>query len=312
MEILELPGYTEEEKLAIAREHLVGKQVQNNGLTGAQLAFADAALREVIRGYTREAGVRNLEREIGAICRKIARRRAEGQDAKVRVTPDLVHELLGAPRFMSEELEQRTKNPGVATGMAWTPVGGDVLFVEASRMAGNGSLTLTGQLGDVMKESARAALSWVRAHATEWNIDPEFFKASEIHLHVPSGAIPKDGPSAGVTMVTALVSELSRRPVRGDVSMTGEITLSGKVLPVGGIKEKVLAAKRAGVKEVILPKQNEKNVREDLGDELKKGVTIHLVSTIDEVLLLALLPATRAAAAGKNRPAARRAHAHLQ
>jgi ATP-dependent Lon protease len=312
MEILELPGYTEEEKLAIAREHLVGKQVQNNGLTAAQVAFADAALREIIRGYTREAGVRNLEREIGAICRKIARRRAEGQDAKVRVTPDLVHELLGAPRFMSEELEQRTKNPGVATGMAWTPVGGDVLFVEASRMAGTGSLTLTGQLGDVMKESARAALSWVRAHANEWNVDPDFFKTSEIHLHVPSGAIPKDGPSAGVTMVTALVSELSRRPVRGDVSMTGEITLSGKVLPVGGIKEKVLAARRAGVKEVILPKQNEKNVREDLGDELKKGVTIHLVSTIDEVLLLALLPATRAAAAGKNRPAARRTHAHLQ
>jgi ATP-dependent Lon protease len=311
MEILELPGYTEEEKLAIAREHLVAKQVQNNGLTGAQVAFADAALREVIRGYTREAGVRNLEREIGAICRKIARRRAEGHDAKVRVTPDLVHELLGAPRFMSEELEQRTKNPGVATGMAWTPVGGDVLFVEASRMAGNGSLTLTGQLGDVMKESARAALSWVRAHANEWNVDPEFFKASEIHLHVPSGAIPKDGPSAGVTMVTALVSELSRRPVRGDVSMTGEITLSGKVLPVGGIKEKVLAAKRAGVKEVILPKQNEKNVREDLGDELKKGVTIHLVSTIDEVLLLALLPATRTAAA-KTRQAPRRTHAHLQ
>jgi ATP-dependent Lon protease len=275
------------------------------------VAFADAALREVIRGYTREAGVRNLEREIGAICRKIARRRAEGHDAKVRVTPDLVHELLGAPRFMSEELEQRTKNPGVATGMAWTPVGGDVLFVEASRMAGNGSLTLTGQLGDVMKESARAALSWVRAHANEWNVDPEFFKTSEIHLHVPSGAIPKDGPSAGVTMVTALVSELSRRPVRGDVSMTGEITLSGKVLPVGGIKEKVLAAKRAGVKEVILPKQNEKNVREDLGDELKKGVTIHLVSTIDEVLLLALLPATRAAAA-KTRQAPRRTHAHLQ
>jgi ATP-dependent Lon protease len=211
---------------------------------------------------------------------------------RVRVTPELVHDLLGAPRFMAEEIEQRTKNPGVAIGMAWTPVGGDVLFVEASRMAGAGSLTLTGQLGDVMKESARAALSWVRAHANEWNIDPEFFKASEIHLHVPSGAIPKDGPSAGVTMVTSLVSELSRRPVRGDVSMTGEITLSGKVLPVGGIKEKVLAARRAGIKEVILPKQNEKNVREDLGEELRKGLTIHLVSTIDEVLLLALVRQT--------------------
>jgi ATP-dependent Lon protease len=205
------------------------------------------------------------------------------------VTPEFVHELLGAPRFMDEEVKDRTRNPGVATGMAWTPVGGDVLFVEATRMAGSGSLTLTGQLGDVMKESARAALSWVRAHANEWQIDPDFFKNSELHVHVPSGAIPKDGPSAGVTMVTAMVSELTRRPVRSDLSMTGEITLQGKVLPVGGIKEKVLAAKRAGIKEVILPKQNEKNVKEDLGEELRKGLTIHLVSTIDEVLLLALV-----------------------
>jgi ATP-dependent Lon protease len=312
MEVLELAGYTEEEKLAIARDHLVAKQVQNHGLTSRQVTFADAGLRAVIRGYTREAGVRNLEREIGAICRKIARRRAEGDESKIRVTVELVHELLGAPRFMEEEVEQRTKQPGVATGMAWTPVGGEVLFVEASRMAGNSSLTLTGQLGDVMKESARAALSWVRAHATEWNIDPEFFKASEIHLHVPSGAIPKDGPSAGVTMVTALVSALSRRPVRGDVSMTGEITLSGKVLPVGGIKEKVLAAKRAGIKEVILPKQNEKNVKEDLNEELRRGLTIHLASTIDEVLLLALLPATRGSATKAKGHGRARAHAALQ
>jgi ATP-dependent Lon protease len=312
MEVLELAGYTEEEKLAIAREHLVAKQVQNHGLTSKHVSFSDPALRAVIRGYTREAGVRNLEREIGAICRKVARRRAEGDEAKIRVTPELVNELLGAPRFMDEEVEQRTKQPGVATGMAWTPVGGEVLFVEASRMAGSSSLTLTGQLGDVMKESARAALSWVRAHANEWNIDPDFFKASEIHLHVPSGAIPKDGPSAGVTMVTALVSTLSRRAVRGDVSMTGEITLSGKVLPVGGIKEKVLAAKRAGIKEVILPKQNEKNVKEDLNEELRRGLTIHLVSTIDEALLLALLPATRSSAT-KAKPHGRaRAHASLQ
>jgi ATP-dependent Lon protease len=311
MEVLELAGYTEEEKLAIARDHLVAKQVQNHGLTSKHVTFADAGLRTIIRGYTREAGVRNLEREIGSICRKIARRRAEGDESKIRVTPELVHELLGAPRFLEEEVEQRTKQPGVATGMAWTPVGGEVLFVEASRMAGAGSLTLTGQLGDVMKESARAALSWVRAHATEWNIDPDFFKGSEIHLHVPSGAIPKDGPSAGVTMVTALVSALSRRPVRGDVSMTGEITLSGKVLPVGGIKEKVLAARRAGIKEVILPKQNEKDVKEDLNEELRRGLTIHLVSTIDEALLLALLPASRGAARAK--PHGRgRAHAALQ
>ncbi|HQZ38721.1 MAG TPA: endopeptidase La [Vicinamibacterales bacterium] len=312
MEILELAGYTEEEKLVIAREHLVAKQIENHGLTTKQIAFSDPALRAIIRGYTREAGVRNLEREVGAICRKIARRRAEGDESRVRVTPELVQELLGAPRFMEEEIEQRTKQPGVATGMAWTPVGGEVLFVEASRMAGTGSLTLTGQLGDVMKESARAALSWVRAHATEWNIDPDFFKGSEIHLHVPSGAIPKDGPSAGVTMVTALVSALAQRPVRGDVAMTGEITLSGKVLPVGGIKEKVLAAKRAGIKEVILPKQNEKNVKEDLGAELRRGLIIHLVANIDEVLLLALLPASRGGAARTKAPARGRTHAALQ
>jgi ATP-dependent Lon protease len=311
MEVLELPGYTEEEKLLIARDHLVAKQVENNGLTVKQIVFTDPGLRGIIRGYTREAGVRNLEREVGAICRKIARRRAEGDSAKVRVTPELVHELLGAPRFMEEEIAHRTKHPGVAIGMAWTPVGGDVLFVEASRMAGPGVLTLTGQLGDVMKESARAALSWVRAHAAEWGIDPEFFKTSEIHLHVPSGAIPKDGPSAGVTMVTALVSELTRRPVRGDVSMTGEITLAGKVLPVGGIKEKVLAAKRAGVREVILPRQNEKNVREDLGEELRRGLTIHLVNTIDEVLLLALVRQTDRpikASSGQPRSSDRRSH----
>ncbi|HTG89625.1 MAG TPA: endopeptidase La [Vicinamibacterales bacterium] len=315
MEVLELPGYTEEEKLAIARDHLVAKQVENHGLSKAQLSFTDSGLRAVIRGYTREAGVRNLEREIGAICRKIARRRAEGDEDKVKVAPELVHQLLGAPRYMDEEVKDRTRNPGVATGMAWTPVGGDVLFVEATRMAGNGSLTLTGQLGDVMKESARAALSWVRAHANEWQIDPDFFKNSELHVHVPQGAIPKDGPSAGVTMVTAMVSELTRRPVRADLSMTGEITLQGKVLPVGGIKEKVLAAKRLGIKEIILPRQNDKDVKEDLSEELRKGLTIHLVSTIDEVLLLALVhendrPSRRAdkSAAAAKRAAAKQPH----
>jgi len=315
MEVLELPGYTEEEKLAIARDHLVAKQVENHGLSKAQLSFTDSGLRAVIRGYTREAGVRNLEREIGAICRKIARRRAEGDEDKVKVAPELVHQLLGAPRYMDEEVKDRTRNPGVATGMAWTPVGGDVLFVEATRMAGNGSLTLTGQLGDVMKESARAALSWVRAHANEWQIDPDFFKNSELHVHVPQGAIPKDGPSAGVTMVTAMVSELTRRPVRADLSMTGEITLQGKVLPVGGIKEKVLAAKRLGIKEIILPRQNDKDVKEDLSEELRKGLTIHLVSTIDEVLLLALVhendrPSRRGdkSAAAAKRAAAKQPH----
>jgi ATP-dependent Lon protease len=310
MEVLELAGYTEEEKLAISRDHLVARQVKNHGLTDKQVSFSDAGLRMIIRGYTREAGVRNLEREIGAICRKIARRRAEGQTSKVKVTPDFVQTFLGAPRFLDEEMEERTKNPGVAIGLAWTPVGGEVLLVEASRMTGPGVLTLTGQLGDVMKESARAALSWIRAHATEWAVDPDFFKGSELHVHVPSGAIPKDGPSAGVTMVTAMVSELSRRPVRGDVAMTGEITLSGRVLPVGGIKEKVLAAKRLGIKEVILPRQNAKNVNEDLTDELRRGLTIHLVNTIDEALLLALLPASRSSQAKKAQKRAH--HASLQ
>jgi ATP-dependent Lon protease len=199
--------------------------------------------------------------------------------------------MLGAPKFLEEEMEERTKNPGVAIGLAWTPSGGEVLFIEASRMTGANTLTLTGSLGDVMKESARAALSWFRAHAGEYGVDPDFYKSAEIHLHVPSGAIPKDGPSAGVTMATALVSELTRRPVRGDIAMTGEITLSGRVLPVGGIKEKVLAARRAGIREVILPRQNEKNVKEDLSDELRADMTIHLVSEVQEVLLLALSPA---------------------
>ena len=290
MEVLEIAGYTEEEKLHIAVDHLVDKQVKNHGLTSESIRFTPDALRQIIRGYTREAGVRNLEREIGAICRKAARRRAEGDENAIEVTPEIVVEMLGAPRFLDEEMEERTKDPGVAIGLAWTPVGGDVLFIEASRMAGTGSLTLTGQLGDVMKESARAALSWLRAHAREYGIDPEFFKNAEMHVHVPSGAIPKDGPSAGVTMAAAMASELTGRPVRGDIAMTGEITLSGRVLPVGGIKEKVLAARRAGINEVILPKQNGKNVNEDLTAELRLGLTVHLVSSIDEVLALALLP----------------------
>jgi ATP-dependent Lon protease len=292
MEVLELPGYTEEEKLKIAKEHLIAKQISNHGLTPDMVTFTDEALRLVIRGYTREAGVRNLEREIASLIRKVARRRAEGNEQPVELTRDTVVELLGAPRHLDEEIEERTKNPGVAIGMAWTPVGGEVLFIEASRMQGQGTLTLTGHLGDVMKESARAALSWFRAHASQFNVDPDFYKSSEIHLHVPSGAIPKDGPSAGVTMAVALASELTGRPVRGDIAMTGEITLSGRVLPVGGIKEKVLAARRLGIKEVILPRQNDKDVKEDLNEELRRDLTIHLVSTIDEAVLLALTPPT--------------------
>jgi len=291
MEVLELPGYTEEEKLQIATEHLVDRQVENNGLKPEQLSFTDDALRALIRGYTREAGVRNLEREIGALCRKVARRHAEGTVDPVEIVPDMVTEMLGAPRFEDEEVAERTKNPGVALGLAWTPAGGEVLFVEASRMPGTGSLTLTGHLGDVMKESARAALSWFRGQTDAYGVDSDFYQNSEIHLHVPSGAIPKDGPSAGVTMVTALASELTGRPVRGDLAMTGEITLSGHVLPVGGIKEKVLAARRHGVFEIILPKQNEKHVIEDLSEELRRDLKLHFVSTIAEVLELALQPA---------------------
>jgi ATP-dependent Lon protease len=290
MEVLELAGYTEEEKLKIAFEHLIAKQVKNHGLTSEQVEFTPPAIATVIRGYTREAGVRNLEREIGALCRKVARRRAEGDESKVVIAAETVVEMLGAPTFLDEEIENRTKDPGVAVGLAWTPAGGEVLFVEASRMQGAGTLTLTGHLGDVMKESARTALSWFRANAQHYGVDGSFYKDSEIHLHVPSGAVPKDGPSAGVTMVSALASELTGRPVRGDVAMTGEISLSGRVLPVGGIKEKVLAARRHGITELILPRQNEKHVKEDLPEELRKELTIHFVGEIAEAVAIALQP----------------------
>jgi ATP-dependent Lon protease len=294
MEVLELQGYTEEEKRRIAREHLVRRQIENHGLNPELVTFEDDAIGAIVRGYTREAGVRNLEREIGSICRKIARQQAErGTAEAVVVTRALVEELLGAPRFREEETKDRTREPGVAIGLAWTPVGGDVLFIEASRMAGGSQLTLTGSLGDVMKESARIALSWFRAHAPKYGVDPAFYKDSEIHLHVPGGAIPKDGPSAGVTMVTAIASALSGRLVRGDMAMTGEITLSGRVLPVGGIKEKVLAARRAGIRQVILPKPNEKDVREDLSEELRADLVIHYVTEMDDVLKLALTPPVR-------------------
>jgi ATP-dependent Lon protease len=297
MEVLELAGYTEEEKLQIAQEHLISKQIKNHGLTPEQVEFTAPAISAVIRGYTREAGVRNLEREIGALCRKVARRRAEGDETRIVITPEVVVAKLGAPTFLDEEIENRTKDPGVAVGLAWTPAGGEVLFVEASRMQGGGSLTLTGHLGDVMKESARTALSWFRTNATHYGVDPSFYKDAELHLHVPSGAIPKDGPSAGVTMVAALASELTGRPVRGDIAMTGEITLSGRVLPVGGIKEKVLAARRHGITEVILPRQNEKNINEDLSEELRRELRIHYVVEIEEVLAIALLPGAAAARA---------------
>ncbi|HPW19709.1 MAG TPA: endopeptidase La [Vicinamibacterales bacterium] len=303
MEVLELPGYTEEEKLKIAVEHLVAKQVRNHGLSADELAFTDESLRAIIRGYTREAGVRNLEREIAALCRKVARLRAEGREDPVALTPALVADFLGAPKFLDEEIEERTKNPGVSIGLAWTPTGGEVLFIEASRMPGGGSLTLTGHLGDVMKESARAALSWFRANADRYGVKEDFFKDAEIHLHVPSGAIPKDGPSAGAAMVTAIASEITGRPVRGDLAMTGEITLSGRVLPVGGIKEKVLAARRAGIRAVALPWQNEKNIKEDIGEDLRRDMTVHFVRAIDEVLALALQPESAPPSGGPDGPA---------
>jgi len=289
MEIINLAGYTEEEKVAIAQRHLVPKQAREHGLEpGVDITFAPEALRLLARGYTREAGVRSLEREIASVSRKVARRRAEGNTDPVRVTPDLVVSFLGVPRFELEEVEQRTRVPGVVTGLAWTPAGGDVLFVEATRMRGAHTLTLTGQLGDVMKESVQAALSWVRSHADELGIDPEFWERSDVHVHVPAGAIPKDGPSAGVTMATALVSLLTGRPVRCDLAMTGEISLSGRVLPVGGIKEKVLAAHRAGLRSVILPRRNEKNYFEDVPQTVRDSMTVHLADTIADVLAVAL------------------------
>jgi ATP-dependent Lon protease len=290
MEVIRLAGYIEEEKLHIARRHLIPRQIDNHGMKAEDLAFGDEALKKLIREYTREAGLRNLEREIASIIRKVARKRAEGSTETVAVTPEKVEEFLGAPYFMKEELEERTMMPGVALGLSWSAAGGDVLFIEASQMWGQKGLTLTGQLGDVMKESAQAALSWVRSHARQLGVEDSFFERVDLHLHVPEGAIPKDGPSAGVTLVTALVSLLTGRPVRPRVAMTGEVSLSGRVLPVGGIKEKVLAAHRMGVKEVLLPKRNEKAVKEDIPQNVQNDLKITLVSSIEEVLELALMP----------------------
>jgi len=289
MEIIPLAGYTEEEKIAIAQRHLVPKQAREHGLGPAvDIEFTPEALRLLARGYTREAGVRNLEREIASVCRKVARRRAEGQTEAMRITPDVVTSFLGVPRFELEEVEERTRVPGVAIGLAWTPAGGDILFIEATRMKGARTLTLTGQLGDVMKESVQAALSWVRSHVDELGIAPDFWEMSDIHVHVPAGAIPKDGPSAGVTMTTALVSLLTSRCVRSGLAMTGEVSLAGRVLPVGGIKEKVLAAHRAGIRTVLLPKRNAKNLIEDVPLRVRDEMTIHLVDSVPDVLRLAL------------------------
>ncbi len=289
MEILELAGYTEEEKVMIAKRHLIPKQLAEHGLKAEEhITWDDDALKMLIRGYTREAGVRNLEREVAAICRKVTRQFAEGRTEPVNVNTDAVKAYLGAPRFQFEEVVQRTRVPGVATALAWTPVGGDILFIEATSMPGKRELMLTGMLGDVMKESAQAALSYVRSHATNLGVAPNFFSDIDIHLHVPAGSIPKDGPSAGITMATALASLVTGRPVRPEVAMTGEITLTGRVLPIGGVKEKILAARRAGITTVILPRENKKDVDEDVPDEVKKVMDFQFVESVDQVFNIAL------------------------
>jgi ATP-dependent Lon protease len=286
MEVLELPGYTEEEKVEIARKFLVPRQIKEHGLDPDRVRMTRSAIQRIIREYTREAGVRNLEREIGGICRSLARRIAEGQAGNVSVRPGKLPEHIGLPKFSSDILE-RTAVPGVATGMAWTPAGGDLLFVEATMMPGQKSLVLTGQLGEVMKESAQAALSYVRSKAKNLGISEDFYRDRDLHIHVPAGAIPKDGPSAGVTILTALASLLTCRPIKSDVAMTGEVTLRGAVLPVGGIKEKVLAASRNGIRHVILPERN-RNDLEEIPEKIKDHLEFHLVKKMDEVLEIAL------------------------
>ena len=290
MEILELSGYTEEQKLHIARNYLLPKQLEANGLYKEELTVDDDALRRIARDYTREAGVRNLEREVGSLCRKVAKQIAEGRETPIAVTAEQIPEYLGRQRFFQEAAE-RIDRPGIATGLVWTAVGGEIIFIEAASMPGKQShLTLTGQLGDVMKESAMAALSYVRSNAVALGLPQNVFEDQSIHIHVPAGAIPKDGPSAGVTMTTVLVSLASGRNVRSDVAMTGEITLRGKVMPIGGIKEKVLAAYRSGIRTVILPKKNEMDLMEDLPKELREQMHFVFVTDIREVLEAALEP----------------------
>jgi ATP-dependent Lon protease len=288
MEVIRLPGYTEDEKLEIAKRHIVPKQLEEHGITPEQLVFTDRALRALINSYTREAGLRNLEREIASIARKVARRVAEGQAGTVRVTPASLSKYLGAPKILPEEILKKDA-VGIATGLAWTATGGDVLFVEATAMRGKGTLTLTGQLGEVMKESAHAALSFARTRARQYGIREDFFASHDLHVHVPEGAIPKDGPSAGITIATAMISVFTNRPVRRSLAMTGEITLRGNVLPIGGLKEKLLAARRAGITTLVCPRLNKKEL-DEVSPHLKRGLEFHLVDEVDEVLKLALIP----------------------
>jgi ATP-dependent Lon protease len=291
MEVIEIPGYTNSDKLDIARRYLVPRQLDANGVPPKQVRFQDPALSWLIEGYTREAGVRNLERQIGAVARSIAAEIVEGKTDKVTVTRDTITKVLG-PRKFDPELASRTSVPGVATGMAYTPVGGEILFIEASRMPGKGVTTLTGQIGEVMKESAIAAYTLIRSRAKAMGIDSKMLADSDVHIHVPAGAVPKDGPSAGVAMFIALASLMLNRPVRHDVAMTGEITLRGLVLPIGGLKEKTLAAKRAGIKEVIVPKRNERDLP-DIPAEVRNTLKFHFVENIDQAMKIALVEAPK-------------------
>jgi ATP-dependent Lon protease len=288
MEVIHLAGYSDEEKLKIAFRYLIPKEVEENGLGASGVAFEEGAIRKIIKDYTREAGVRGVERQIASICRKIARDVAQKRPPRLLVTPAAVEEMLGPRKFFSDVASEEDRI-GVVTGLAWTEAGGDIIFVEASRMVGKKDLLLTGSLGEVMQESARTALSYVRAHAAEFAIEADFFEKSDLHIHVPSGAIPKDGPSAGITIATALISLLSQRPARRNVALTGELTLSGRILPIGGIKEKVLAARRAGVTTVLLPERNRENLR-DLDEETRSQMTIMFVDTLQEVVEATLLP----------------------
>jgi len=288
MEIIQISGYTENEKVHIAQNYLIPRQLQENGLLQKEVEFEEDAIHTIIRQYTRESGVRNLERNIGAVLRKIVTRKLEKKRLIKKVSIKHVHEMLGRPLFKpSEEVIKRTSIPGVATGLAWTPTGGDILFIEASKMPGNKQFKVTGSIGTVMEESANAALSYVRSHAQEFGIDPNFFEKTDIHLHVPAGATPKDGPSAGITMATALISLLTQKPIRPDVGMTGEITLRGQIMPVGGIKEKMLAAHRAGLKIIFLPKENKGDL-EDLPDEVKNSIQFIPVDDVKQVIKKAI------------------------
>jgi ATP-dependent Lon protease len=289
MEIIPLQGYSEEEKLHIANRYLIPRQITANGITEEQIEFPADAVRHIIRHYTREAGVRKLEQTIGTVCRKQARRVVEGHKEKLIVTRDVLKEFLGGILVRVEtEVAERVNRPGVAVGLAWTPAGGDILFIEANKMKGKGGFTVTGQIGEVMQESMQAALTWVRSNAARLGLAEDFNKDIDIHIHVPAGAIPKDGPSAGVTMATVLASLLTDQAVRPLTAMTGEITLSGNVLPIGGVKEKFLAARRAGVQHIILPAENRQNVEEDLTPEMMEGVDVHYAKQIDDVLAVAL------------------------